>query len=173
MFSDTVYYPHALEIQLLFMRALFENLIRDPCTRKPSKRGKINENINSNNELQEENTHTEKRKKERKKRKNSQPSPTNVTHVYHVFFSAKKKERQSSHDKRTRWNTSTRTHQRCNNNYKTISHFKLVHSKFAIWPCTEYAVGEWESAIFVSFRKMIPFSVIPMNARTRAHMHIG
>lgn len=88
MFSDTVYYPHALEIQLLFMRALFENLIRDPCTRKPSKRGKINENINSNNDSQKENTHMEKRKKEKEKQPTNQPSPTNVTHVYHVFISA-------------------------------------------------------------------------------------
>lgn len=38
MFSDTVYYPHVLEIQVLFMRALFKNLIRARDRRTEKKR---------------------------------------------------------------------------------------------------------------------------------------
>lgn len=167
MFGDTVYYPHALEIQLLFMRALFENLIRDLCTRKPSKRGKINENINSNNELQKENTHMEKRKKEKEK----QPTKSNrILHMCTMSFFQNKKRK----DKAATISAPDETH-RLERTKDAIIIIKPYHiSSLCIQSLPfhhEYDVGEWESAIFVSFRKMIPFSVTLMHALARAHMH--
>lgn len=134
MFTDTVY-PHALEIQQLFMRALFENLIREPCTRKTQQTWKNQRKY----QFEKRNANA----KQRTSMKSNIPRAkwANDGERQTEFKKQRGIKRRNSHNPaHPIKNIATRANKRCNNNYKTISHFRPVHFKACHFVCAQLSV---------------------------------